>query len=146
MALEKRTPLLARHGKLLAFVTSLGLAACGADGRYVVIGTNHASTASGTIEVDKLGGDSTQVALHLEFLHAPARVAEGATTYLVWFASPSGSTLRAGALKYNSEQRTGDLTATSPFRHFTVKITAERDARAAKPSDNAIAVQEIQLE
>lgn len=130
---------------LLVCAASFWLA-CGADGRYVVIGTTHAPSASGTIEVDALDGGNTQVAIHLEFLHPPARAAEGATTYLVWFVPPSGSAVRAGALKYNIEQRTGDLSATSPFSYFTVKITAERDPRANKPSENVTATQEIKIE
>ena len=122
------------------------LAACGADGRYVVIGTAHAANASGIIEVDALDGDNTQVAIHLEFLYAPSRVAEGLTSYVVWFVPNDGSAVRAGVLKYNSEQRTGDLTATSPFRHFTVKISAERDGRPKALGENVIATQEIKVE
>jgi hypothetical protein len=130
---------------LLAWGAGCWLAACGADGRYVVIGTPHAASASGVIEVDALSGGSTQVAIHLEYLRAPGRVAEKQTSYVVWFVSGDGPAIRGGVLKYNSEQRTGDLTATCPFKHFTVKITAERDGRASKPSENLIATQEIKV-
>jgi hypothetical protein len=131
---------------LLALCATAWLAACGADGRYVIIGSTHAPSASGTVEVDELDGDNTQVAIHVEYLYPPGRVADGMTTYMVWFVPPSGSAVRGGVLKYNVEQRTGDLSATSPFRHFTVKITAERDARAGAPSENVTATQEILVE
>jgi hypothetical protein len=131
---------------LLAWTASLWLAACGADGRYVVICTMNASSASGTIEVDRLDAGSTQVAIHLEFLHAPNRVSEHLNRYLVWLIPAQGSPVLSGPLKYNSEQRTGDLTATSPFRHFGVKITAERDEHPKAPSEYVIATQEIKLD
>lgn len=112
----------------------------------MIIGSTHAPSASGTIEVDELDGNNTQVAIHLEYLYPPSRVADRMTTYIAWFLPPSGSAVRGGVLKYNSEQRTGDLSATSPFRHFTVKITAERDAHASAPSENVTASQEILVE
>ncbi|MFI5306937.1 MAG: hypothetical protein ACHQ53_06285 [Polyangiales bacterium] len=118
---------------------------CGADGRYVLIGTSHAPNASGTVEVDALGGESTEVSVHLEFLHAPNRVSEQMTGYVVWFVPDHGAAVFGGVLKYNAEQRTGDLQATSPFRHFTVKITAESSAHPNAPSENAIATQEVKL-
>jgi hypothetical protein len=145
-AVENRNTLPIWRRALLALCASAWLAACGADGRYVIIGGTHAPSASGTIEVDELDGDNTQVAIHLEYLYPPGRVADGMTTYVVWFVPPSGSAVRGGVLKYNVEQRTGDLSATSPFRHFTVKITAERDARAGAPSENVTATQEILVE
>jgi hypothetical protein len=130
---------------LLVWGAGLLLCACGADGRYVVIGTAHAPNASGTVEVDALDGGNTQVAVHLEFLHPPSRVSEAMTQYVVWFAPETGAAVWAGVLKYNEEQRTGDLAATSPFRQFTVKITAERVSHPSAPGADTIALQEIKL-
>lgn len=123
----------------------LSLAACGADGRYVVLGTPHAASASGTIEVDALDGGSTQVALHLEFLPAPGRVAEGSSVFVVWFVPDKGAAVRGGVLRYNQDDRIGDLSATSPFNHFTLKLTAEHDPNARSPSENLIVAQAIQV-
>lgn len=121
-------------------------AACGADSRYVVIGTARAQSAGGTIEVDDLAGDSTQVSVHLEHLYPPNRLGRNLTRYGVWFVPPTGTPVWGGELKFDREERTGDLTATSPFRRFTVRITAEPADRSAVPSQALIIAQEIALQ
>lgn len=123
----------------------LVLCACGADGRYVVLGSALAPSASGVVEVDELDGGSTQVSLHLEALHPPSRLKEGLTTYVVWFEPTVGTPVRAGVLKHDPETRTGDLSQTSPFRQFSVKITAEREPEPSSPSDFVVATQVISL-
>lgn len=118
-------------------------AACGADGRFVMLGSARAPSASGIVEVDDLGGASAQVAVHLEFLHPPNRLAPDLKSYVVWFVPPAGGAVRAGTLRYDSAQRTGDLTETSPFHHFTLLVTAERETEPPKPSSYVIATQEV---
>jgi hypothetical protein len=122
------------------------LCACGADGRYVVIGSARASSTSGTVEVDELDGENTQVSVHLEFLHPPSHIDPSLGQYVVWFVPKAGATVRGGALKFDPAQRTGNLTATSPFRHFAVKITAERPGTAKAPSEYVVATQDIALD
>jgi hypothetical protein len=124
----------------------LGLAACGADGRYVVIGSAAAPSASGIVEVDDIGGGNTQVAVHVEHLHPPARLKDGYGHFVVWFVPGAGAPVRAGALRYDSEARTGDLTETSPFREFEVRITAEKDSRPAAPSEVVVATQAVAID
>jgi hypothetical protein len=128
----------------------LVLAACGADGRFVMIGTAKAPSASGIVELDDIGGGSSQVAVHLEFLHPPGKLDPSLTRYVVWFVplpgSGAGSAVRAGALVYDPVARTGDLTQTSPFHAFTVKVTAERDERPARPGNVVIATQDVRLD
>lgn len=120
--------------------------ACGADGRFVLLGSARAPSASGIVEVDDLGGDNAQVAVHLEFLHPPDRLDPQLKTYVVWFVPPAGGAVRAGTLRYDSAQRTGDLTQTSPFHHFTLLVTAEREPKPPKPSSYVIATQEVLVE
>jgi hypothetical protein len=119
------------------------LAACGADGRFVLVGSARAPSASGIVEVDDLGGDNAQVAVHLEYLHPPGRLDPSLKTFVVWFVPPAGGAVRAGSLRYDSAQRTGDLTETSPFHRFTVLVTAEREPEPPKPSAYVIATQEV---
>lgn len=130
-----------RFALFLALATTL--AACGADGRFVLIGSARAPSASGIVEVDDLGGDSAQVAVHLEFLHPPNRMDPSLTTFVVWFVPPAGGALRAGTLRYDPAQRTGDLTETSPFHHFTLLVTAEREPKPPKPSSFVVATQSV---
>lgn len=132
--------------KLSGWSLALWLLACGADGRYVVIGTARAPSASGIVEVDDIGGGSTQVAVHIEYLHPPSRLQDGFAHYVVWFVPKSGGPVRGGMLRFDPEARTGDLTATSPFMDFEVRVTAERDEKPAAPSEFVIATQRIAID
>jgi hypothetical protein len=127
-------------------IAGLLLLACGADARYVMIGTARAPSASGIVEADDAGDGATQVAIHLDFLHPPAQLQEGLRSYVVWFVPNAGAPVRAGALRYDPEARTGDLTETAPFMEFMVKITAERDARPSAPSAFEIAAQNVSID
>jgi hypothetical protein len=126
-----------------ALALALCCAACGADGRFVLIGTARAPSASGIVEVDDLGDGNAQVAVHLEFLHPPSRLDPSLTTFVTWFVPPTGAAVRAGALRYDPAQRTGDLTQTAPFHRFTLLVTAERDPNPTKPSAFVIATQGV---
>jgi hypothetical protein len=125
------------------FVVLCALSACGADGRFVLLGSARAPSASGIVEVDDLGGDSAQVAVHLEYLHPPGRLDSSLKSFVVWFVPPVGGAVRAGTLRYDSALRTGDLTQTSPFHHFTLLVTAEREQKPPKPSAYVVATQEV---
>jgi hypothetical protein len=130
---------------LCASGLALCLGACGADARYVVIGSARAPSASGFVEADEADGGAA-VTLHMRYLHPPASIEEGITQYVAWFQGPGGQPVRAGAIKYNPEERTGDLVAHAPFLAFTVKVTAERDATPLTPSATVIASQSVRIE
>lgn len=131
---------------LPGLLLGLALFSCGADGRYVMLGTAKAPSASGIVELDDIGGGSSQVAVHLEFLHPPEKLDPSLTRYVVWFVPPAGSAVRAGALHFDAVARTGDLTRTSPFHHFKVMVTAERDEHPARPGSVVIATQDVQVD
>ena len=122
------------------------LSACGAGGRYIVLGTAKAPSTSGVIEVDGIDGGSTLVTVHMEHLHPPERIDRGFKSYVVWFQGKSGSPIRAGKLSYDADSRTGDLAGTSPLRQFMVTITAEREDTSSRPSDFVIASQQVELD
>jgi hypothetical protein len=130
----------------LALVLALASSACGPDVRRIVIGdARSASSASGFVDADEADG-GMDVTLHLQYLQPPATVGESLTQYVAWFQGPGGQPVLAGALVYNPEERTGDLTAFAPFTDFTVKVTAERDAKPLTPSATVIASQSVRLE
>jgi len=135
-----------RTSLLVVLSVLSALAACGADGRFVLLGSARAPSASGIVEVDDLGGSNAQVAVHLEYLHPPGRLDSSLKTFVVWFVPPVGGAVRAGTLRYDSAQRTGDLTVTSPFHRFTLLVTAEREQKPPKPSAYVIATQEVIVE
>lgn len=124
---------------LAALLLSYG---CGGGTRLIVLGTARAPSTSGVFEVDELSAGRTLVAIHMEHLHPPERLEDGLTHYVVWFES-DGTPVRAGTLDYDQDSRTGDLTGTSASQQFVVKITAERSAAPAQPSDFVIVQQDV---
>ncbi|MDD9965995.1 MAG: hypothetical protein OXR73_07230 [Myxococcales bacterium] len=134
---------------LLWGVASLQTSAsgCAAGGRYVVVGTAKAPSTSGIIEVDELDGGSRLVTIHMEHLHPPERLSESYDHYVVWFEDPRGGhPIRAGELAYNPDNRTGDLSETSPLSEFTIKITAEKDRVGSTPSAYLVATQPVRAD
>lgn len=122
------------------------LPACGADGRFVMIGTARAPSTSGIVEVDDIDGGSTLVNVHLEYLHPPTRLDQGYTTYVVWFEGNGQAPILAGTLAYDMHARTGDFSGTSPMQKFVVRITAEREATPSRPSEYVIATQTVAVD
>jgi hypothetical protein len=65
---------------------------------------------------------------------------------VVWLDGHQGAPVLAGALKYNPDQRTGELETHSPFLKFMVKITAEASATPSAPSEVIVATQDITID
>jgi hypothetical protein len=129
-------------------VLCLVATACGADGRFVMVGSARAPSTSGIVEIDDIDGGNTLVTLHLEYLHPPDRLEQGTTTYVVWFEAKGRkqAPILAGPLRYDESARTGDFSGTSPMQHFVVKVTAERERAPGKPSAYVIAAQEVAID
>jgi hypothetical protein len=118
------------------------LSACGAD-RYIVIGTAQAPSACGFVELNGTTDKSTKLRVHLEQLHPVDSLDPALHAYVVWFESGKEAAVRAGALKYRSEDRIGELSAVSPYRKFVVKVTAEANDTPNVPSSFVVASEEI---
>jgi hypothetical protein len=120
----------------------LGLAACGAD-RYILVGTARAPSTSGFVDVDGTTDRTTDLTVHLEFLHAVDSLDPALHAYVVWFEDGKSAAVRAGQLKYRANDRVGELKAKSPYRKFVVKVTAEANDTPTAPSALVVASEEI---
>jgi hypothetical protein len=91
-----------------------------------------ASTGKITTSVDS--NNNTMVHLKADHLPPPANIDPSLTTYVVWIR-PRASTefTNSGQLKVN-EDRTGELTTTTPYHDFDVVITGESTATPRIPS------------
>jgi hypothetical protein len=118
---------------------------CG-DDRFIVVGTATASSTSGFVEIDSDDDDGAEITVHMAQLHPVERIDPSAKSYMVWLDGGQGAPLRAGKLKYNPEQRTGELKTRSPFLKFVVKITAEASDNPSTPSDVVVATQDIAVD
>ena len=125
-----------------AWMLAAALSACGAD-RYIVIGTAQAPSACGFVELNGTTDNSTKLRVHLEQLHPVDSLDPALHAYVVWFESGKDAAVRAGALKYRSEDRIGELSAVSPYRKFVVKVTAEANDTPNVPSSFVVASEEI---
>lgn len=125
---------------LLAVISlSVLLGACGGTAEYSVVGRDSASGADGTVTVEEIAGGNRLVTVALKFLPPPDRITPGATVYVAWFETANQPAIRAGALEFDADARTGNVTATTPSPRFKLKITAERNANVATPSEFVVA-------
>lgn len=124
--------------RLLPFVfaLALGATACGPN-TYRVAGANQFAATDATITVDEDRGNYV-TEIELRFLPPPSRVAEGTTTYVVWFIVGEQPPRRVGTVQYDEDDREGEAVATSPDADFTVLITAEADGTATSPSQHHV--------
>ena len=115
---------------------------CGGD-RYIVIGSARAYSTAGWVEVKEASGTTSQVELRLQYLHPVDSLDPSLHAYVVWFEDGKSAPVRAGSLKYVPGERVGELKATSPYRKFVVKVTAEANDRVSVPSTFVVASQDI---
>ena len=83
--------------------------------------------------------DEGRAVLLFQFRDVPGRIAQGYTTYVVWFAPTGRTPVVATTLEFDEDDRTGNATATNATKTFDVLITAERNAQATVPSQYNVA-------
>ena len=115
---------------------------CGGPAEYALAGSPRAAGADGLISVEEIEGGNRLVTVSVDHLPPATRLGEELTTYVVWFVG-NGGAVKAGQLVYAEDTRQGQMHATTPLREFTLKITAERAADVAAPSDVVVADRQI---
>jgi hypothetical protein len=134
--------------RFLAFcLLTACVSACGAD-RFIVIGSADVPSTSGYVEIEDESSSGGTILVHMESLHPVDRVVPSARYYAVWLESRTASEapIHAGNLRYNPDQRSGELRTKVPFHHLNVKITAEAGDKPAAPSEHLVAIQEVRLD
>lgn len=135
-----------RREFVLATIIAFAAVSCSGTTEYLMIGGSHAPGADGMIIVEEIGEGSTLITIHMERLPPPKQLGDEINSYLVWFEGYNKKPMKAGALTYHSETRTGDITKTCPYSDFKMRITAERDDNAKTPSELIIAERAIKPE
>lgn len=122
------------------------LAACGGPSEFAVVGTPRAAGTDGMVTVEEIEGGNYLVLVEVQHLPPPDRIAEDASTYIVWFKPEDGSAAKAGRLAYDPDERTGTMRATTPAGgNFTVIITAESEDTASAPADTVVVQREVSM-
>jgi hypothetical protein len=120
--------------------------ACGGE-RFIVVATVKAPSASGYIEIDDVSDKGTTLTVHLEQLHPVAQLDASMKQYVVWAQAAGQPAARLGVLRYNPDQRVGELHARTPLRSkFVVKVTAESNDAPTAPSELVVASEEIKVD
>lgn len=131
-----------RH--LVLVVGLVGAACVGAAQRYPLRSTlDQASSATGTLSVERVEGGQRLVVVELRALPPPERIAPGLKQFVVWLSSPSGKPENAGALSYDREHQSGSLFATTNLGTFTVRVTGEREPGVQTPSGVLLAEHKV---
>lgn len=136
---QLRRPVLACA--LIAAGAGLG-SGCGGD-RYILIGTAQAPSTSGFVTVKGKTDHGARLLVHLEQLHRVDSLDPALHAYVVWFEDGNQPSVRAGSLRYRADDRIGELEASSPYRKFVVKVTAEANDTPSAPSGFVVASEQI---
>ncbi len=123
----------------------MAAAGCGGASEHVVVGTERAPGADGTIQVEEIEGGSSLVTISITNLLPPRRLGDGLTTFVVWFEG-GGTPVKAGTLDYDEDTRAGSMMATTPMTELTVSITAESEAAVTSPSDVVVVQRRVSTE
>jgi hypothetical protein len=99
--------------------------------------------AQGSLSVERIEGGQQLVVLQLAGLPPPERLGPGVREYVVWLAGPEGKHVNVGTLRYDRAHRSGNLLATTELSAFTVRVTGERNGRAAQPSGVLLAERRV---
>ncbi len=128
---------------LLLGVVALVLG-CTPTQQYSVQGAERAAGADAHIEIERQETGNWLVTVEVENLLPPARMAEGLTTYSVWFQASGDQARRAGNLAYDADDRAGQMTATTSRQNFQIILTGEADPDAGSPSDHVVFRQNVE--
>ena len=122
---------------LAIFVAALAVTtfACTAQRTAVMAGSERAVGADARLVVEQ--GDHGNYIIELEAQNLPPanRIADNATTFVVWVQPPEQSPSRVAVLAYDEDARTGEASATTMSTSFDVLVTAETAADVPAPSD-----------
>ena len=129
----------------LVLFLSLAVAACGGPLKYEVASSARAPGADAKIAAKvKKDQSLTQLEIEAVNLPPPARVTDGATSYVVWHRrDSSGAWTRSGGLAYDESDRKGKWTGTVPETSFNLVISAEKEASAGSPSGETVFSQHV---
>jgi hypothetical protein len=89
--------------------------------------------ASGKVLVGTEKDGNTKVKVQVERLAPPTVVDEDSSAYVVWLRPVGGLPQNIGVLKVNKDLK-GELETKTPFKQFSVIVTAEETANVRLPS------------
>jgi hypothetical protein len=99
--------------------------------------------ADGQVKVTDGPNGNTVVKIKIQHLAPASKVVAGATVYVAWIQATEGGTQQnIGQIQLNADEE-GTLETVTPFKGFTVTVTAEPTATATTPGSNPVLITKI---
>lgn len=122
------------------FMSVLPLAFClafiwpfGGGGRTVqMMAGTETPAARGSVQINTGGNGNTTVDVKAHALATPSSLTPPENVYVVWIQPPGQAAQNQGQLMVGQHED-GELTARTPYKRFSVFITAEQNATAQTP-------------
>jgi hypothetical protein len=93
--------------------------------------------SEGTIEATDGDNGNTNLAIRIEHLAPPAKVASGTTVYVVWI-QPEGSAWQSVGKLLLDDDLAGSLDAVTSYRRFEGKVTPEPNGQGPLPTHDPV--------
>ena len=94
--------------------------------------------SEGTVRATEGENGNTNITISVKNLAQPGRVADGATTYVVWLKRDEQTTPQnIGGMQVDDEL-VGIFNTSTPFKRFSVMITPEKNGQAQVPTHDAV--------
>lgn len=129
----------------LALLAATMLAGCSGAVRYQVMGADAAPGADAHLVVTPKDGNQ-EVVLTVENLLPPARAKKGSSSYAVWVRHADRAPQQLGNLTYDADKRTGELTASTPYKDFLLSVHPEKTENPNAPGQVIVLQQKVRLD
>ncbi len=99
--------------------------------------------AEGTVAIKEEGNKNLKLKVEVAHLPPPENLAGNLNTFVVWL-QPAGTQklVNLGALTIGSDRK-GKLSTTTPYRDFTLYVTAEPSGQVSQPSEHLVLRREV---
>lgn len=113
---------------------------------YEMVRADIVPAADGSIEAKVADNGNVALAIVVDHLAPPGRIAPNATVYVVWAtpAAEGGTAQNVGALRLDGKLK-GKLKTVTPHRDFTVTVTPEASPEVQVPTGPAVLSRRITI-
>jgi len=104
----------------------------GGEKKIQMMAGNETPAAQATVTAQTGGNNNTELNIKVRELALPSSLTPPENVYVVWVQPPGQSPKNLGELKVDNKQN-GNLHSETPYKRFTIFITAEKDAQIQEP-------------
>ena len=123
-------------GALIGALALGGGVGCSHEQTWTMATTDKLPAATGKVKVKEEKDGNTRVKVEVAHLAQPNDVFD-ATTYVVWLKPRTGLAQNVGVLNVDKKLN-GSIETRTPFKDFTILVTAERSANATMPTGQSV--------